>query len=239
MKKIVLVLVALLMMEASAFAGRPPPVIFNHIGNDLKYTFGGWPMLLLTAGAFATPMIAQSDTSIASHYSGGRKLGKFDSVMDVLGSPYVVDTSSVLIYGIGKIIKDEDVAMTGEAMFEALLITEGLTGGMKLAFSRDRPNGGSYGFPSSHASRTFCVATVLEILHGPWFGVPAYMFAGAVGYSRIDKNVHYLSDVFFGAVLGSAIGWGTANFHQKLMNDRYSITPMVGEVNGLNIAYRF
>ncbi len=65
---------------------------------------------------------------------------------------------------------------------------------------------GHYGFPSYHTSSTFCLAAVIDDYYGWKLGVPAYVMAGLVGWSRIDQREHDLSDVLFGAVMGVVIG---------------------------------
>ncbi len=62
--------------------------------------------------------------------------------------------------------------------------------------------GGTYGFVSSHAANTFCVAIlsimVLRIKY-LWF---ILLWPIAVSYSRIYLGVHYPSDIVGGACLG-------------------------------------
>jgi membrane-associated phospholipid phosphatase len=83
---------------------------------------------------------------------------------------------------------------------------------------------GHYGFPSYHASSTFSLAAVVDEYYGWQWGVPAYIMAGLVGWSRIDQREHDLSDVLFGAVLGVVVGKTVAAVHME----RYSnlrVTP--------------
>jgi membrane-associated phospholipid phosphatase len=85
---------------------------------------------------------------------------------------------------------------------------------------------GRYGFPSYHASSTFSLAAVVDEYYGWQWGVPAYVMAGLVGWSRIDQREHDLSDVLFGAVLGVVVGKTVAACHIE----RYSnlrVTPYV------------
>ena len=83
---------------------------------------------------------------------------------------------------------------------------------------------GHYGFPSYHASSTFCLAAVVDEYYGWQWGVPMYVLGGLVGWSRIDQREHDLSDVLFGAVLGVVVGKTVAAVHME----RYSnlrVTP--------------
>jgi hypothetical protein len=74
----------------------------------------------------------------------------------------------------------------------------------------DTWNGGSYGFPSWHDGSMFCMAAVIDEYEGHWVGVPLYVLAGLIGWSRIDTRDHDLSDVVFGGVLGYVIGKSVA-----------------------------
>lgn len=74
----------------------------------------------------------------------------------------------------------------------------------------DQWNGGGYGFPSWHDGSMFCMAAVIDEYEGHWVGVPLYVLAGLIGWSRIDTRDHDLSDVVFGGVLGYVIGKSVA-----------------------------
>ncbi len=63
--------------------------------------------------------------------------------------------------------------------------------------------GGSFGFISSHASNTFAVAAFIVMnLRKKWITVLLATWASLVAYSRVYLGVHYLSDVFVGALWG-------------------------------------
>lgn len=86
---------------------------------------------------------------------------------------------------------------------------------LKYSVNRTRPfvtypdiqkmtSGGSPSFPSGHTSDAFSLATSLTIVYPKWYVVvPAYGWASAVAYSRMDLGVHYPSDVLAGAVIGT------------------------------------
>ncbi|MDR0763954.1 MAG: phosphatase PAP2 family protein [Bacteroidales bacterium] len=87
-----------------------------------------------------------------------------------------------------------------------------------------RPHGcgGMYGFVSSHAANVFTLAAFLTPLFQRYrivrFG-GIYLWAAAVGYSRIYLGWHYFGDVVCGALLGILLG--TAIFHlQRLVIQR-------------------
>jgi undecaprenyl-diphosphatase len=62
-----------------------------------------------------------------------------------------------------------------------------------------------WSFPSGHAAGAFVMATVLRHFY-PQFGIPFYLGASTISFSRVYNGVHYPSDVLFGCALGIASG---------------------------------
>jgi undecaprenyl-diphosphatase len=78
----------------------------------------------------------------------------------------------------------------------------------KYSFIVKRSSGGGYSFPSGHTSAAFTTATSLSLLFPKWYVVvPAYLWAGSVGYARMYQGVHYPSDVLAGALVGAGSAW--------------------------------
>ena len=77
---------------------------------------------------------------------------------------------------------------------------------------------GGYSFTSSHATNHFGFAVYIFLTLGNIIGKWKYAFllwAAAIAYGQVYVGVHYPLDIFFGALLGSFIGWLTAYFHNK------------------------
>ena len=102
---------------------------------------------------------------------------------------------------------------------------------IKVAVNRTRPayaypdditeatpkNSSDHSFPSGHTSLAFNYATTVSLQFKKWYVVvPAYAWAGSVGYSRLYRGKHYPSDVFVGAVLGTASSWLSYKLSEKL-----------------------
>ncbi len=101
---------------------------------------------------------------------------------------------------------------------EAFALTAALTFGLKAAFPRGRPGGsGDDSFPSGHTSAAFVGASLIDQNVDAWYWeASAYGLASLAGYSRIEADRHYLSDVLAGAAIGvfsagvmEALHWGT------------------------------
>ena len=85
-----------------------------------------------------------------------------------------------------------------KAMGGSFIVTHGL----KRLINKERPNGGAYSFPSGHTSAAFTGAAFIEKRYGNTVGIPAYLLASYVGWSRINANKHDYWDVLGGAIIG-------------------------------------
>ena len=110
-------------------------------------------------------------------------------------------------YAYGRIFDQPKVSHLGMDLLRAQAITEALVEPIKLATRRARPDGSNdLSFPSGHAAITFAGATVLERHLGWKKAALAYVIAAYVASSRLHDNRHYLSDVIFGAAVGTIAG---------------------------------
>ncbi|MEN9999323.1 MAG: hypothetical protein RI922_2313 [Bacteroidota bacterium] len=122
----------------------------------------------------------------------------------------------------GILSKNSEMRWNSYEFGGASVFTSLLTTGLKLAIHRERPfnqypndiikytKGGSYSFPSGHTSAAFATATSISLIYPKWYIiVPAYLWAGSVGYSRMYLGVHFPTDVLAGAILGTGTSIGT------------------------------
>ncbi|WP_299709255.1 phosphatase PAP2 family protein [uncultured Tenacibaculum sp.] len=81
--------------------------------------------------------------------------------------------------------------------------TVAVTSLLKLIIDKERPNGESLNsFPSGHTSISFASATFIQKRYGWKYGIPAYVLASYVGFSRIESKKHDGWDVLAGAAIG-------------------------------------
>ena len=121
----------------------------------------------------------------------------------------------LIMYGAGMIQKDSTLKKNGIYIAESILSAVFISTALKYSINRERPfvtypylekvtSGGSPSFPSGHTSDAFATATSLSIAFPKWYVIaPSYIWASAVGYSRLDLGVHYPSDVMAGALIGA------------------------------------
>ena len=82
-----------------------------------------------------------------------------------------------------------------------------VTHSLKRIINKERPNGGGLGFPSGHTSSAFSGAAFIDRRYGLKAGVPAYLLACFVGWSRVETEHHDYWDVLAGASLGFISGY--------------------------------
>ncbi|MFQ5535095.1 MAG: phosphatase PAP2 family protein [Sphingomonadales bacterium] len=99
----------------------------------------------------------------------------------------------------------------------SITVTTGITLGLKEAIDSERPNlRNNNSFPSGHTSQAFASASFLDHRYGWQYGLPAYVAATYVAFSRVNSDEHRIRDVAAGALLA----WGVSHFfvdpHQRV-----------------------
>ena len=157
----------------------------------------------------------------------GSRLNKFwDNVGDVGGNPGAHFAVAGAMFLTAMARNDNVNYEKSRTLLNALAINGLTTLVLKGIFRTRSPNGDPLGWPSGHTSSSFCFATVMYEEYGPWVGVPLFVFAGFVGYERVDARNHDFSDVISGALIGIAIG------HAVVQNNKHKffgmdVVPMV------------
>jgi membrane-associated phospholipid phosphatase len=126
---------------------------------------------------------------------------------NIIGGKEFQFSASLAALTIGKISGNARVSDVAGKVLRAQIMAQTVTGVMKKAAQRQRPDGSdSRSFPSGHTSVSFASATVLQRELGWKVGAPAYAAASYVAMARIEKKKHFLSDVAFGAAIGILSG---------------------------------
>jgi len=81
--------------------------------------------------------------------------------------------------------------------------------------------GGGYSFTSSHATNHFALAIFLMLVFGKkykWVRSVLIFWAASIAYGQVYVGVHFPSDVFAGAIVGSIVGWICFYFYKRFSN---------------------
>ncbi|MBK8610048.1 MAG: phosphatase PAP2 family protein [Chitinophagaceae bacterium] len=174
-------------------------------------------LLLLICIFFQSEIRAQNiDIDIVKSANEHQSLGKTNFCrFDANSVTFVNLGAPAAVLAVGLIKHDKQLQKDAAYMMGAFLLSAALTRAGKIIVKRNRPyedyssitklsSGGGYSFPSGHTSAAFTTATSLSLYFPKWYViVPAYLWAGSVGYARIYQGVHYPSDVLAGAVVGA------------------------------------
>jgi membrane-associated phospholipid phosphatase len=167
------------------------------------------------------------------------------------GQPEVYGTVTAGILTAGLITHNPRLIRTGTRVAGALVVAAGVSNSIKLLAGRTRPDApvldndaddfamfsGHASWPSGHTSMAFAFATALgDELHQPVARYGLLAAATAVGWSRINDNRHWLSDVAAGAVVGITSA--------KFASGRWTVfgirapSFIVGPTGGMGLGYQ-
>lgn len=105
-------------------------------------------------------------------------------------------------YGTTFYLHDRDGRMQ---FYKGFFTNLGVTYALKATVSKTRPNGSDdESFPSGHTSVAFQGAAFIHRRYGFKYAAAAYLAASYVGWTRVDSDNHYTSDVLAGAAIGIA-----------------------------------
>jgi membrane-associated phospholipid phosphatase len=166
------------------------------------------------------------------------------------GQPEVYGTITAGILTAGLVTHNPRLIRTGTRIAGALVVAAGVSNGLKMVAGRGRPDNqfldedpddfgpfsGHASWPSGHTSMAFALATALgDELHQPVARYGLLAAATAVGWSRINDNRHWLSDVAAGAVVGITSA--------KFASGRWTVfgirapSFIVGPTGGMGLGY--
>lgn len=161
-----------------------------------------------------------ADISLLRNINLHRNKSLDGGIVDLTNSTYpatVALPTAQLIAGYAT--HNKQLIRDGWATVGGLAFTGMVAFGLKYSVNRTRPyvtyhdlqpyqTDTDPSFPSGHATFSFFTATTLSMYYPRWYVIaPSYLWAAAVGYSRLDLGVHYPTDVLAGAIIGSGSAW--------------------------------
>lgn len=189
---------------------------------------------ILSLGTVAAAGAFPADAKVSNSFSSTTRLTESFEAGRTIGATPIHLAASFTAYGLGRSLKNPCLASLGADLVQAQLMAEMLSQGVKFTVNRTRPDGTARSFPSGHTTMSFATATVLQNHFGWKVGLPAYAVASYVAASRVQAKRHYLSDVLFGAALGTVAG-RTVTFGTRQRFAVSPIAPMDGPGAGVGL----
>jgi membrane-associated phospholipid phosphatase len=218
-------------------------LLLMNLRADFCHILGKKGFYAVYAGLAIPPLIFKSELDNESlainHFLDKSKFAdNFFELGEYSGSAFLHLPVSLIIYYIGGKKPDSKIKSFGSDLFSAHVINGFATLGLKHIINRTRPSGTAYSYPSGHASTAFTSAGVIYNHFGLKWGIPAYLGAIYVGFSRLQENVHYPSDVIAGAVLGTYIAFNVT--HREDKKSKFTFRPFIIEdTPGVRFAFQF
>jgi membrane-associated phospholipid phosphatase len=239
---------------------KQPKNIYNKSANDLKrvvlspfywnkrsYIKAG----VVLAGAYTLSIFDEDIYKVINRNKNSFTTFSSKYIFEPIGN-YTTFSLLAGMAGYGLIFHKERPTHTAILSMESLLITTLITQFPKRLAGRTRPIhtspinssewngwGGGTSFWSGHTAAAFSVASVIAEMYDeiPAIGIVAYSTATLAGISRIHDQKHWPSDVFMGAVIGTAIGkLVVKSFRSPRLTCMPSVSP---QSSSLLLSYRF
>jgi membrane-associated phospholipid phosphatase len=179
----------------------------------------------------------------------------------VTSGPIISVTVPLGLYLYGRSQKDADLQLTGLALGQAAINAAVITSVLKAFTGRKGPQnktaqndysngfrfgflrGGIYqGWPSSHTAAAFAMATTLIELYPDNLAlkIGGLTYAACIG-AGVSTNIHWLSDVVAGGLIGYAIGTVVGNDFKNLLTHTNTEKPygFYFTPTGLMFVYNF
>ena len=163
-----------------------------------------------------TPFTLDSLTRVAAQSERSPVTNRWAHRFRHLGQPEVFLPVVIGLLLGGRVLRRVKLFNAGRRA-AIVMILVGLVGtSLKYVVGRVRPNfsaspaefrpmSGAASFPSGHTGAAFALAGSLALETTPVAGAAFLLGAAGTGWSRINDNKHWLSDVFCGAVLALLI----------------------------------
>ncbi len=147
-------------------------------------------------------------------HNSGTGADNVASIVRHMGQPEVYAAVPLGIAAVGLASGNARILQTAKVVGASVLLAGAAAGGSKFAFGRPRPEAsldadgfvpfsGQGSMPSGHTATAFALATSLsDEIHNPWATVGLYGLATATGWSRVNDNRHWFTDVAAGALVG-------------------------------------
>ncbi|MGH7498642.1 MAG: phosphatase PAP2 family protein [Gemmatimonadales bacterium] len=201
----------------------------------------------VAVGGISALMLLDHPMQRYAQHNNGPGANNVADVVRHFGQPETYGTVTLGLAAAGLISGNSKLTKTAGRLGASLLLAGGTGLLAKEMLGRPRPDhsldadgyspfSGQDAMPSGHTTVAFALATSLaDDIHNPWASVGLYGMATAVGWSRINDNRHWLSDVAAGALIGIT--------SSKLASGRWRIfglrpPSVIAAPGGMSIGWR-
>jgi len=189
-------------------------ILLPHLWEGTKAVFSDQNVPYFALSTTLAGIAFTQDEKVRNWWLEYDPLGDWKVVGNTWGDGLTQAGLALSFWGAGLWAKNQKIASTGEVLMEAGIINGILTTIFKAVVGRERPDeSGLDSFPSGHTSASFTFASVIDHRLGHAWGIPAYALALYTGMSRMESDVHWLSDVVMGAGLGMIVGYSVSRAH--------------------------
>ncbi len=232
---------------------KKEPLPLYIIKKPLKW--GKKDLLKLTLIVSGTTFIYLNDEKIKDYVQSirGDFTNRLSDYTTWFGDGFIVFPAISSLYLTGYLFKYKKLKTASLSAIESALISGIFTTIIKASFHRHRPNTGNpyntfdgpsftsknNSFPSGHTAVAFAIADSFSKAYSGYPVVPVLLYglAGAVGFSRINDNKHWASDVFLGAAIGITVSRVIYKYNNSLETN-LKIFPSIKD-KGISITFMY
>ncbi len=214
--------------------------------SPLRWDKDDWITASIVAGVTGVFFVLDEDINEEVKNSRSSTTDSISDVFEPFGNAAFTLPAMIGFYIYGNFWENEKAERTALLAVESFLVTSLFTGAIKVVMGRTRPFDGvsadefkgpsasNNAFPSGHTSSVFAIATVVanEYEHIPLIAPLSYGIATMTGYSRLNDNKHWASDVVLGAALGYFTSKTILKLHSNKKGRHFTIYPRVDHRGG-------
>ena len=192
------------------FAGRAAPLASQQdSGHVIQWWHGA-----IAVGGLSALMLLDRPVQRYSEHNNGAGANNVAGVVRHIGQPEVYGGVTLGLAAVGLVAGDSRLTRAATRLGASLLFAGATATAGKVLLGRPRPDqsldadgylpfSGQASMPSGHTTMAFALATSLsDDIHNRWASVGLYGLAATVGWSRVNDDRHWLSDVAAGALVG-------------------------------------
>ncbi len=232
----------------------------QYVERPLRWNLREWAVV--ATGLGFTAMLEAVDDPLArsffqhNHGAFGDNLSKFGN--DFYGNGYATGLTALTLYTVGISTDNNNLRVMGRQVVQSFAYAGLTTTVLKVLLGRGRPflNQGDFvyhGFsiqniwnsmPSGHVTVASALSETLAAdINQTWAYITFYTFDAATIFGRLYSDVHWFSDTFLGAVIGTAAGYWvsqeTDHYDMKTNDPKPTSFLIVPTPNGIGLAYQF